>query len=114
MYVIQHCFICRPSDLTVSDDAGIKPRPIATLPLPSRRSTTRLDLIGTSYPPRLRHCDPRELIVTPRSIVRSPRSKVQDLKPCGSATLDQTRKIRHSYTPRLGMRWGPHVKYSEI
>jgi hypothetical protein len=33
MYVIQHCFICRPSDLTVSDDAVIKPRPIATLQL---------------------------------------------------------------------------------
>ncbi len=27
MYVIQHCFICRPSD----EDAGIKPRPVATL-----------------------------------------------------------------------------------
>jgi hypothetical protein len=23
---IQHCFICRPSDSTVSEDAGIKPR----------------------------------------------------------------------------------------
>jgi hypothetical protein len=27
---IQHCFICRPSDSTVSDDAGIKPRTVAT------------------------------------------------------------------------------------
>ncbi len=35
MHVIQHCFICRPTDLTVSDDVGIEPRPIATLPLPS-------------------------------------------------------------------------------
>jgi hypothetical protein len=25
MYVIQHCFICRPSDYTVSEDAGIEP-----------------------------------------------------------------------------------------
>jgi hypothetical protein len=25
MYVIQHCFICRPSDSTVSEDAGIEP-----------------------------------------------------------------------------------------
>jgi hypothetical protein len=23
VYVIQHCFICRPSDYTVSEDAGI-------------------------------------------------------------------------------------------
>jgi hypothetical protein len=30
MYVIQHCFICRPSDSTVSEDAGIEPRTVAT------------------------------------------------------------------------------------
>ncbi len=24
MYCIQHCFICRPSDSTVSEDAGIE------------------------------------------------------------------------------------------
>jgi hypothetical protein len=68
--------------------------------------TTRLDLIDTSYPQRWRHCDPRELIVTPRSTVRSPRSIVQDLRPRGSANLGQTMKIRHSYTPRLSMRFG--------
>ncbi len=33
MYFIQHCFICRPSDSTVSDNAGIEPRPLATLAL---------------------------------------------------------------------------------
>jgi hypothetical protein len=26
MYFIQHCFTCRPSDSTVSEDAGIEPR----------------------------------------------------------------------------------------
>jgi hypothetical protein len=26
MYDIQHCLICRPSDATVSEDAGIEPR----------------------------------------------------------------------------------------
>ncbi len=31
MYIIQHCFICRPSDSTVSEDAGIKPKTVATL-----------------------------------------------------------------------------------
>ncbi len=48
MYFIQHCFICRPSNFTVSEDAGIEPRTIAV-----RRSNlsarsypqTRLDLI---------------------------------------------------------------------
>jgi hypothetical protein len=37
-YVIQHCFICRPSDSTVSEDAGIEPRTVATLVLTARRS----------------------------------------------------------------------------
>ncbi len=29
-YLIQHCFVCRPSDSTVSEDAGIEPRTVAT------------------------------------------------------------------------------------
>jgi len=37
MYVIQHCFIRRPSDSTVSEDAGIEPRTVATLTLVVRR-----------------------------------------------------------------------------
>ncbi len=28
--IIQHCFICRPSDSTVSEDAGIEPRTVAS------------------------------------------------------------------------------------
>ncbi len=31
MYDIQHCFICRPSASTVSEDAGIEPRTVATI-----------------------------------------------------------------------------------
>ncbi len=53
MYGIQHCFICRPSDSTVSEDAGIEPRTVATTALAVRRSNqsarshpqTQLDLI---------------------------------------------------------------------
>jgi hypothetical protein len=30
-YIIQHCFICRPSDSTVPTDAGIEPRTVATV-----------------------------------------------------------------------------------
>jgi hypothetical protein len=54
MYCFQRCFICRPSDSTVSD--GIEPRTDATLTLAVRRSNhsaidfrfhSRLDLIYT-------------------------------------------------------------------
>jgi hypothetical protein len=45
MYFIQHCFICRPSDSTVSEDAGIEPRTDATLALAVRRTNTLLDQI---------------------------------------------------------------------
>ncbi len=53
MYVIQHCFIYRPSDSTVSEDAEIETRTVATLALTARRSNnlarshprTRLNLI---------------------------------------------------------------------
>ncbi len=31
MYNIQHCFICRPSDSTVLEEAGIEPRTVATI-----------------------------------------------------------------------------------
>ncbi len=53
VYDIQHCFICCPSDSTVSEDAGIELRTVATTALAVRRSNhsvrshphTRLDLI---------------------------------------------------------------------
>jgi hypothetical protein len=38
MYDIQHCFICRPTDSTVSEDAEIEPRTVATTALTVRRS----------------------------------------------------------------------------
>jgi hypothetical protein len=41
MYCIQHCFICRPTDSTVSEDAVIEPRTVVT----SDALTTRLDRI---------------------------------------------------------------------
>jgi hypothetical protein len=49
MYVIQHCNICRPSDSTVSEDAGIEPKTVATLALTAIYALTiRLDLIQSS------------------------------------------------------------------
>jgi hypothetical protein len=38
MYVIQHCFLCCPSDSIMSEDARIEPRIVATLALTARRS----------------------------------------------------------------------------
>jgi hypothetical protein len=38
MYDIQHCFIWRPSDSTVWEDAGIEPRTVATTALAVRGS----------------------------------------------------------------------------
>ncbi len=38
MYCIQHCFICRPSDFTVSEDAGIESGTAATSALAVRLS----------------------------------------------------------------------------
>ncbi len=46
MDCIQHCFICRPSDSTVSEDAVIEPRGQLKLVIwQSDALTTRLDLI---------------------------------------------------------------------
>jgi hypothetical protein len=36
MYFIQDCFICRPSDFTTSEDAGIESRTVATLSIGSQ------------------------------------------------------------------------------
>ncbi len=38
MYFFQHCFICRPSDSSVSEDAGIESRTVVTLTLAVRHS----------------------------------------------------------------------------
>ncbi len=43
-YFIQHCFIFRPSDSTVSEDAGVELRIVANLALASDALTSRLDL----------------------------------------------------------------------
>jgi hypothetical protein len=52
-YVIQHCCICRPTDSTVSEDAGIEPRTVATLALTARRLITWLDLIQQELYPNV-------------------------------------------------------------
>jgi hypothetical protein len=51
MYFIQHCFICRPTDSTVSEDAGIEPRTVATSALAVRRSSHA----ATSHPHLIHH-----------------------------------------------------------
>ncbi len=50
IYVIQHCFICRPSDSTVSEDAGIEPRTLSYIYIKNvYMMTNRLDWWGTKY-----------------------------------------------------------------
>jgi hypothetical protein len=65
MYFIQHCFICCPSDSTVSEDAGIEPRTVATSALAVRRSS-HSDYISSNSVPiqdyRSRNPDREEII----------------------------------------------------
>jgi hypothetical protein len=35
---VQHCFICCPSDSTVSEEAGIEPRTVASFAMAVRRN----------------------------------------------------------------------------
>jgi hypothetical protein len=49
MYVIHLCFICLPSDSTVSEDDGIEPRTVATLALTPDALISRLDLVHYFY-----------------------------------------------------------------
>ncbi len=51
MYCIQHCFICRPSDLTVSKDAGIEPGLLRLRHWQSEALTT-----ARSHSQKLRSC----------------------------------------------------------
>ncbi len=46
-----YCFICRSSDSTVSEDAGIEPRTVATLAVAVRRSnhSARSPPVGDAY-----------------------------------------------------------------
>ncbi len=55
MYVTQHYFLCRPSDFTVSEDAGTEPRTVATLALTVRRS----NYSAKSHPLNMKYRLPR-------------------------------------------------------
>jgi hypothetical protein len=46
-YFFQHCFICRPTDSTVSVDAGMESKTVATLALAVSRSNHS----ARSHPP---------------------------------------------------------------
>jgi hypothetical protein len=57
VYFIQHCFIFRPTNFTVSEDAGIKPwiepRTVVTLALAVRRSNVKTAFKGAHIFKRL-------------------------------------------------------------
>ncbi len=74
MYVIQHCSICRPSDSTVSEDAGIEPRTGATLALIAADAlTTRLQ------------------VSSPTGQISSPNSAIDLIPKLGYRSHPQTR-----------------------
>ncbi len=52
-YCVQNCFICRPSDSTVSEDAGIEPRTGATSAVAVRRSNRSARSHPSMFSPRL-------------------------------------------------------------
>ncbi len=66
MYIIQHCFICRPLDSTVSEDAVIEPSTVATMAWQPDDLATRQ--ISFSYVPyserieRIRETYDRDMI----------------------------------------------------
>jgi hypothetical protein len=61
-YFIQHCFFCRPSDSTVSEDAGIKPRTVSLMDVFVYRSRLPWRDTGTSA------SSPLDSILTPSSL----------------------------------------------
>ncbi len=75
MYVIQHCFICRPADSTLSEDAGIEPRTVTTLAL----TIATLALTDCDFGiDRLRLCIDRSDAALDPYISQGSRAKVYD------------------------------------
>jgi hypothetical protein len=68
MCVIQHRLICRPSDSTVSEEAGIEPGTVVTLALTVGRSNH----MARSYP--------RNVLRSKNSIVREKPTKQENAK----------------------------------
>ncbi len=68
MYVLQHCFICRPSNSTVSEDGGTEPKAVATV-ITARRfnqsAKSHQQKIKVSYLKMLCSLDPPQTYFTP-------------------------------------------------
>ncbi len=54
-YIIQHCFICRPSGSTVSEDAGIEPRDCCYFGIDSQK-LLKLGNVDITHPSYLSKC----------------------------------------------------------
>ncbi len=114
MYFIQLCFICRPEDSSVLEDAGIEPRTIETLVLEVRRSnhlarsypqgqissTTRLDLIHKArYHPQLGQISSPRLDIIRSSAGSHPQGQIS-----ATTQLDLIHKLNQiSFTTRLDL-----------
>ncbi len=96
-YFIEHCFICRPSDSTVSVDAGIEARTVATPALAVRRSIQSarshpLIFSARSHPQQARSHPLNRLDLIHLSVRSHPLSRLI------SSTIDQISSARQIYT----------------
>ncbi len=114
MYYIQHiCFICRPSDSTVSEDAGMEPKNVATLALAVRRSkhSARFHPQLARYHPQLARYHPQlaryhpQLARSHPQLVRYHPQLARSLTQLSSVLSNETK-----YKCRLKL----HVKYAAI
>jgi hypothetical protein len=78
MYFIQQCFICRPLDSTVSEDAGIEPRTAATFALACRHSnnSARSHPHSARYHPHLARSHPHSARSHPHSARSHPQTRL--------------------------------------
>jgi hypothetical protein len=105
MYVIQHSFICRPSDSPVSEKAAIEPRAVATLALTPRRSNHW----SRSYPPSARSHPPLA-----RSHPHLARSHPPLARPHPPSARSQNLRITWMKDPRIPWRPGSSASASSL
>jgi hypothetical protein len=110
MYVIQHCFICRPSDSTVLEEDGIEPSSVLLRLWHCHPDAllTRLDLIPISA-----RSNPHSAKSRPHSARSHPHSS-RSHPHSARSRLDCSVRITGAKTMILIMDMTLHVKYTEI
>jgi hypothetical protein len=117
---IQHCFICRLSDSTVSEDAGIEPRSVATSAFAVRRlhfihPASSHSQSGTSHPlsatshPQSATSHPQSATSHPQSATSHPQSATSHplLEYISSTTRLHLIHLRKNTWPETISRYWP-------